>query len=129
MATRLDPQLQEWVTARRRFRLSHAHVQMGRELGLNPAKLGKIANHRQEPWKAPLPEYIEYLYVKRFRRPRPERVLSIEQVAEARERKKAEKRAERRQRRQERDAEELAAPPGVALDTAATGDADGTERS
>jgi hypothetical protein len=29
-------------------------VQMARELGLSPGKLGKIANHRQELWKAPL---------------------------------------------------------------------------
>jgi len=42
-----------WAEARRRCCLSDAHVQMARELGLNPAKLGKINNHRQEPWKAP----------------------------------------------------------------------------
>src|ERR1022692_2351937 len=40
-----------WVEARRRYHLSHAQVQMGRELGLNPRKLGKIANHRQQPCK------------------------------------------------------------------------------
>jgi hypothetical protein len=39
---------------------------MARELGLNPGKLGKISNHRQEPWKAPLPQFIEHLYLKRF---------------------------------------------------------------
>jgi hypothetical protein len=44
---------------------SHAQVQMARELGLNPRKLGKIANHRQEPWNAPLPQFIEDLYLKR----------------------------------------------------------------
>jgi hypothetical protein len=43
--------LQEWIEARKRFHLSHAHVQMGRELGLNPRKLGKIDNHDQERWK------------------------------------------------------------------------------
>jgi hypothetical protein len=43
-------------------------VQMARELGLNPRKLGKIDNHRQEPWKAPLPQFIEHLYLKRFGR-------------------------------------------------------------
>jgi hypothetical protein len=42
-----------------------------RELGLNPRKLGKIDNHRQEPWKAPLPQFIEHLYLKRFGRERP----------------------------------------------------------
>ena len=44
---------------------------MARELGLNPRRLGKIANHRQEPWKAPLPQFIEDLYLKRFGRERP----------------------------------------------------------
>ena len=48
--------LKPWIDARRRFRLSHAHVQMARELGMNPKKLGKLANHKQEPWKLPLPE-------------------------------------------------------------------------
>lgn len=46
---------QVWIEARRRHRLSHAHVQMARELGLNPKKLGKIDNHRRQPWKLPLP--------------------------------------------------------------------------
>ncbi len=54
----LSPQVQAWVEARKRYRLSHAQVQMARELGLNPRKLGKIANYRQEPWKTPLPQFI-----------------------------------------------------------------------
>jgi hypothetical protein len=66
----LPPQVRAWVEARKRHRLSHAQVQMARELGLNPGKLGKISNHRQEPWKAPLPQLIEHLYVKRFGRER-----------------------------------------------------------
>jgi hypothetical protein len=57
--------------ARKRHRLSHAQVQMARELGMNPAKLGKIDNHKQEPWKIPLPQFIEELYFKRFRRAAP----------------------------------------------------------
>src|SRR5450755_1503052 len=57
--------LKPWIDARRRFRLSHAHVQMARELGMNPKKLGKLANHKQEPWKLPLPEFIAALYAKR----------------------------------------------------------------
>jgi hypothetical protein len=60
------PHPDPWVEARRRHQLSDRHVQMARELGLNPKKLGKIDNHRQEPWKAPLPEFIEQLYAKRF---------------------------------------------------------------
>jgi Putative transposase len=38
------------------FHLSDVHIQMARELGLNPKKFGGLANHRQEPWKLPLPE-------------------------------------------------------------------------
>ena len=57
--------MQRWIDARKKFHLSHAHVQMARELGMNPRKLGSIDNHRQEPWKAPLPIFIEQLYQKR----------------------------------------------------------------
>jgi hypothetical protein len=32
---------------RRKFRLSHAQVQMARELGMNPKKLGKPDNHAE----------------------------------------------------------------------------------
>src|SRR5215469_9829110 len=53
--------LQLWIDARKRHRLSHEQVQMARELGLNPRKLGKLDNHRQEPWKLPLPVFIEQL--------------------------------------------------------------------
>ena len=74
----LPPQVRAWVEARKRHRLSHAQVQMARELGLNPGKLGKISNHRQEPWKAPLPQFIEHLYLKRFGREQPRVVTPAE---------------------------------------------------
>jgi hypothetical protein len=48
--------MQAWIDARQRHHLSHAEVQMARELGLNPAKLGKLDNHDQEPWKMPVRE-------------------------------------------------------------------------
>jgi hypothetical protein len=80
---KLPQRLQEWVEARKRHHLSHAHVQMARELGMNPKKLGKINNHEQEPWKLPLPQFIEHLYEKRFGRPRPVIVMSIEDRARA----------------------------------------------
>ena len=96
---KLDRKLQEWVVARKRHHLSHAHIQMARELGMNPRNLGSLDNHRQEPWKAPLPEFIEHLYEKRFGRTRPEVVTSIEerarQQAAARARKKAAKASRR----------------------------------
>jgi hypothetical protein len=89
---RISERLQAWVDARKRHHLSHAHVQMARELGLNPAKLGKIDNHRQESWKAPLPEFIEHLYFKRFGKEHPDVVLSIEERVRKEEEKKAAKR-------------------------------------
>src|SRR6266851_6885740 len=79
--------LKPWIEARRRFHLSHAHIQMARALGMNPKKLGKLANHRQEPWKVPLPEFIARLYVSRFGK-MPERVRSIEEMAAAQRAKK-----------------------------------------
>jgi hypothetical protein len=65
---------------------------MARELGMNPRKLGKLANHDQEPWKAPLPRFVEDLYLKRFGKERPDVVLPVE----ARERLALAKKAERR---------------------------------
>src|SRR6478752_8808867 len=80
MAKKLPPKFQVWVDARKKFHLSHAHVQMARELGLNPKKLGGLANHDQEKWKTPLPGFIEELYRKRFGKDRPDEVLSIEDM-------------------------------------------------
>ncbi|MEW6747894.1 MAG: hypothetical protein AB1486_34670 [Planctomycetota bacterium] len=100
-AKRIPEKLKLWIEARKRFHLSRVHVQMARELGMNPAKFGKIANHTQERWKAPLPIFIEELYFKRFGRERPERVVSIEQIAREIEKKKAEKKKRKELRRLE----------------------------
>ncbi len=72
---------------------------MARELGMNPSNLGSLDNHRQEPWKAPLPEFIEHLYEKRFGRTRPEEVLSIEERARRQAATKALRKARKAQRR------------------------------
>ena len=88
--------LQAWIDARKRHRLSDAHVQMARELGLNPMKLGKLDNHRQEPWKAPLPQFIEACYTKRFGKARPEVVMSVETRFRLEEAKRAARRAAKR---------------------------------
>ncbi len=50
---------------------------MARELGINPKKFGGLANHKQERWKAPLPDFIEDIYFKRFKREKPEVVKSL----------------------------------------------------
>ena len=86
---------QPWIDARKKYHLSHAHIQMARELGMNPAKFGKLANHRQEPWKVPLPVFIEQLYFKRFGKRQPNTVRSIEQIVRERREKKEAKRRER----------------------------------
>ncbi len=67
---------------------------------MNPAKLGKLDNHRQQPWKAPLPIFIEDLYLKRFGRDRPDVVLSIEEIAKKQKEKEAAKREAKRLRRE-----------------------------
>jgi hypothetical protein len=88
--------IQAWIDARRRHSLSHAQVQMARELGMNPAKLGKLDNHDQEPWKMPLREYLEHLYLKRFGRPCPDAAMPIEDRWRLQEQKKETRRAARR---------------------------------
>ena len=93
----LSPKNQIWIDARKKYKLSHAHIQMARELGLNPKKFGKLNNHKQEPWKAPLPVFIEDVYFKRFGKERPENVQSVEQAVKD----KKKKQLERKQRKQE----------------------------
>jgi hypothetical protein len=68
---------------------------------MNPKRLGKIDNHEQEPWKAPLSQFIEQLYFKRFRRDRPDVVMSIEERARAQEAKKAARREAKRLSREQ----------------------------
>jgi hypothetical protein len=87
--------LESWIDARQRFRLSHAHVQMARELGMNPRKLGKLANDDQEQWKLPLPQFIAALYVKRFGKARPDIVRTIEEIAAAKQAKAQRRKAGR----------------------------------
>ncbi len=98
--TKPNQKMQAWIDARKRHHLSHAQVQMARELGMNPKKLGKLDNHDQEPWKMPLKQYIEHLYFKRFGKERPDMVLSIEERVRRGEEKKARRREAKLQRRQ-----------------------------
>lgn len=87
----LSPKYQVWIDARRKYNLSNAHIQMARELGMNPKKFGKLDNHKQEPWKAPLPIFIEDLYFKRFGKDKPENVRSIEQIVKDKKQKQLER--------------------------------------
>lgn len=72
--------IEKWVLAQKKHKLSDKHVQMARELGLNPDKLGKIDNHKQETWKAPLPQFIENIYIKRFKKEKPVTVRSLKDI-------------------------------------------------
>jgi hypothetical protein len=84
---------QVWIDARRKYHLTDAQIQMARELGLNPKKFGKITNEKQEPWKKPLPEFIEEIYFKRYKKKEPDVVISIEQLVQVQRAKKAERKA------------------------------------
>jgi hypothetical protein len=104
--------LRPWIEVRQRFCLSHADVQMARDLGLNPKKFGKLANHHQEPWKRPLPEFIAMLYVKRFGKSMPDAVKTIEEIASANLAKKRAKKA-RKMMDSQRPDEQGSEPPSV----------------
>ena len=93
--------LEKWMVAQKR-RLSDKQVQMARELGLNPDKLGKIDNHRQEPRKAPLPQFIEHIYFKRFKREEPETVKPLKQILKEMETKKKLQKEKKEERRKQR---------------------------
>lgn len=71
-----------------------------REMALTNEKFGKLDNHKQEPWKAPLPIFFEGLYFKRFGKKRPEIVRSIEQMVKYKKKKQLE-RKQRKQRAKE----------------------------
>ena len=64
---------------------------MARELGLNRKKFGNLANTKLEPWKLPLPEFIEELYYKHFKKYPPDNVRSIEQMVDDHNKKKRER--------------------------------------
>jgi hypothetical protein len=96
---KIPEKYQIWIDARNKFHLSHAQIQMAREIGLNPKKFGKLANHKQEMWKIPLPNYIEKLYFKHFGKTSPEIVKSIEQKLKDDNKKKEERKFKKAQKK------------------------------
>jgi hypothetical protein len=82
---------QIWIDVRKKFKLTDVQIQMARELGLNPKNFGSLNNNKQEPWKLPLNEFIEELYFKRFKKSKPDKVISIEEYINEIIRKKKEK--------------------------------------
>ena len=69
---------------------------------MNPDKLGKIDNHKQETWKAPLPQFIEHIYFKRFKREEPLAVSSLKDII-ADDKAKKEKKKKEKDRRPKSD--------------------------
>ena len=93
--SKIPPKLQDWIDARKRYRLSDVHVQMARELGLNPKKLDKIDNYKQEPLELFLPTFIETFYIKKFFKSQSDEIRSVEQIFKAGQQKKALKYAQK----------------------------------
>lgn len=109
--------IQDWMVAQKCHHLSDMQVQMARELGFKPDSLRKIDNHKQEPWKTPLPQHIESLYEKRFKRQKPEVVKSLrQQLIEDEIKRKAKKKA-KDARRAAKAAEESQCSPEVIEDS------------
>ena len=69
-----------WIDAQRHFHLTDEQVLMARELGLNPTRLGSIANCKQESFKSPLPVFIEELYFKHFKKTKTGNTRSFSQM-------------------------------------------------
>ena len=88
---KLPEKFQVWVDIRKKYHLSHMHIQMAREMGLNPKKFSGLANNNQQDWKDPLPKYLVTLYTKRFSKAQPDEVLSIEKLYQAQQEKKQQK--------------------------------------
>lgn len=95
----MGAKIEKWVVAQKKHRLSDKHVEMARQLGLNPDKLGKIDNHKQESWKTPLPQFIEEIYFKRFKREEPETVRSLKEIIASDKLKKEQKKKEKERKR------------------------------
>ena len=77
---KLSPKYQIWIDARKNYRLTHVQIQMARELGYNPKMLKKI--FEDESLKLPLHLYIEEKYKEEFKREKPEKFYTIENLFE-----------------------------------------------
>ncbi|TWT89440.1 hypothetical protein Pla52n_68260 [Stieleria varia] len=88
---RIPNKFRPWIEARKKFRLSHAHIQMARELGLSPKRFAAYADTTNQPWKVPLPQFIEQQYLTQFGKERPDEIKSIERIAEEHQAKRAER--------------------------------------
>ena len=105
--------LDAWAEAQKRFHLRDLHIQMARELRLNPKKFGGLANHRQESWKLPLPAFIAECYMQRFHRERLVKVVPLAEVA------KRQQPSARDRARHPRERIDTSRPPAINMPQAA----------
>ena len=68
MAGKVAAMDKAWAEAARRCRLSPTDIRMAKELGFKPRSLLKNVPSPQQPWKAPVAEWVRELYAKRQRR-------------------------------------------------------------
>lgn len=59
-------QQQLWTEAQRRCRLSNGAVRMAKGLGLSPGSLIKNIPSPKQQWKAPVEDWVRYIYEKRY---------------------------------------------------------------
>ena len=94
--------LQPWFEARRRFKLSNVHIQMARELGMNPKQLGFV-DGRDGQTNVPLPDFIAQCYRQHFGRNGPEQIRSLEEMMEWDKQRRVEKQARKQARAASQD--------------------------
>lgn len=99
---KLNKKEKEWLDARQRYSLSHAQVQMGRELEIIPRMLAKQSD---------VAAYIQELYLERFGRAEPAVVVTIENRARQEQKDNAmEKLAQKKLGPKPKEPEPLPAP-------------------
>ena len=57
-----------WAITKTKYRLNVRQIEMAKKLGMNPKKFGKLVPNKSEQWKAPLGQFIESCYYKRFKK-------------------------------------------------------------
>lgn len=61
-----SPLDEKWAEAKRLCRLSTRQIEMAKALGMNPKKLPGLRPSKSQQWKAPVGQFIEECYAKRF---------------------------------------------------------------
>ena len=80
-------ELEHWREARKRYQLTPVQIQMARELGVKPEHLVKEIRVSPEAGTESLGRRIELLFLERFGRTRPDKVVSLRELErETRER-------------------------------------------